>query len=187
METRFRFILKIIMDKKDFIQLAHEVFKPLGYKRRNSNWSSETSELIRAFNLQKSMYGNLYYLNYGFIIKGLELRGLYDHVGGGFCYKDNEKRNHYMHKLLDCENDIPDEKRRKELRHVLEDLEKQISEVRTVDDVRQFIADFNMSFQVPVYVCEYLGIERKRIIRKITIKSSWKWLVKHFQELFFIM
>lgn len=174
------------MDKKDFIQLAHEVFKPLGYKRKNSNWSSETSELIRVFNLQKSMYSNLYYLNYGFIIKGLELRGRF-HVGSRFYYKDNEKRDHYVDKLLDFENDIPDEKRRKELRQVLEDLEKQISEIRTVDDVRQFIADFNMSFQVPVYVCEYLGIERKRIIRKITIKSSWKWLVKHFQELFFIM
>jgi hypothetical protein len=148
------------MDKREFIQLAQEVFKPLGYKRKNCNWSSETSELIRIFNLQKSMYGDLYYLNCSFIIKGLKLGGCY-HVMYRFYYKDNEEQNLYMHQLLDFENGMSDNERKKGLKQLLEDMGKDMGSVHTIEGLRQYIIELNI-LAVPDFVLSYLDLEERK-------------------------
>ena len=56
------------MEKSDLIKLLNEVFNNLGFKRKGNNWVVDSSELIKIVNLQKSNYGNLFYINYGFII-----------------------------------------------------------------------------------------------------------------------
>ncbi len=147
------------MDKKEIIQLAHEVFKPLGYKKRNCNWSKETPVVIKIFNLQKSMYGDLYYLNIGFIIKGLELNGTYDHLNTRFYYKDHEQEE-YLSKLLDFDSEISDESRKEGLKQTFYDLSDLLEHIYTMDDLLDFIDSY---YVVPMSnkVCQYLGIPDK--------------------------
>jgi hypothetical protein len=61
------------MEKKDLIKLLDEIFVPLGFKRKGNNWVLNGDELSKLINLQKSNYSNAFYINYGYIIKGLEL------------------------------------------------------------------------------------------------------------------
>ena len=59
------------MEKKILINLLNEICSPLGFKRKGNYWLLNQMELTQIINLQKSIYGNLYYINYGFKINNL--------------------------------------------------------------------------------------------------------------------
>ena len=72
------------MDKKNLVEIIDSELKPLGFKRKGIIWRAESDELIKEVDLQKSNFSNLYYLNFGFIIKGLELSHFKSHVSERF-------------------------------------------------------------------------------------------------------
>ncbi|MEW6747808.1 MAG: DUF4304 domain-containing protein [Planctomycetota bacterium] len=48
------------------LRLALEdVLGPAGFSRKGDSWLRRTDEVVEVVNLQKSQYGNQYYLNYG--------------------------------------------------------------------------------------------------------------------------
>ena len=61
------------MEKNGLIKLLDEIFFPLGFKRKGNNWVFNGDELSKIVNLQKSNYSNAFYINYGYIIKSIEL------------------------------------------------------------------------------------------------------------------
>jgi hypothetical protein len=61
------------MDKKDLVQFLNDLFIPLYFRKKGNNWVFDNTELVKVINLQKSNFSNSYYINYGFIIKGLQL------------------------------------------------------------------------------------------------------------------
>jgi len=102
------------MGKQDLIKLLDELFTPIGFKRKGNNWVLNGHELSKLINLQKSNYSNSFYINYGYIIKGLELTTTL-HVSHRLASTDKEEQK-WITDLLDLENDIATEQRLAELK-----------------------------------------------------------------------
>ncbi len=128
------------MDRKDLIKVLSEVFVPLGFKRKGNHWLCEREELIKKVDLQKSQYGNMFYIRYGFIIKALPLEREYTHVSSGLGSSDPVK-NTRIKELLYLETDIPDEVRISELKSFIEDiLVPRIHSINTEEDLSKAVA-----------------------------------------------
>ena len=57
--------------KDELIKILDNFFTQLGFKKQNSLWSFDNGILIKKVNLQKSDFGEIFYLNYGYDIKNL--------------------------------------------------------------------------------------------------------------------
>jgi hypothetical protein len=102
------------MEKKELIKFLDEIFKPLEFKRKGNAWKNENEVFVKVINIQKSKYSNAYYLNFGFIIKGLDLNNLEMHVYNRLS-SINDAENQKIMDLLDMENNIADNKRKSDL------------------------------------------------------------------------
>lgn len=107
------------MEKKDLIKLLDEIFVPLGFKRKGNNWVLNGDELSKLINLQKSNYSNAFYINYGYIIKGLELTTT-THVENRLASTNKEEQKRITD-LLDLETEIPTDQRLAELKKLITD------------------------------------------------------------------
>lgn len=105
------------MDRKQLIIILDELFKENNFKKRGTiRWELSNESIIKMIMLQKSYYGNYYYyyLNYGYILKNLELDRTEMHIFN--CFGSSHKNeNNRIKQLLDLETDIDDETRKKEL------------------------------------------------------------------------
>jgi hypothetical protein len=123
------------MNKNDLIKLLDELFSPIGFKRKGNYWLANGNILSKMINLQKSSFGNHYFINYGYILKVLPLNNetmhIYNRVAA--IEKDEQKR---ITDLLDLKNDIPDDKRLLELKKLLIDrIVSKIQLINTEEDV----------------------------------------------------
>jgi len=107
------------MEKKDLVKLLDDIFVPLGFKRRGNNWVSNGNELSKLINLQKSNYSNSFYINYGYIIKGIELTTT-THVENRLASINKEEQKRITN-LLDLEIEIPIDQRLTELKKFITD------------------------------------------------------------------
>lgn len=122
------------MEKKDLIKLLDEIFIPLGFKRKGNNWTFNGDELSKIVNLQKSNYGNSFYINYGYIIKGLELTTT-THVGNRLASTEKKEQKRITD-LLDLENSIYREDRLSELkRFVYDEIVSDFMNINTKEDL----------------------------------------------------
>ena len=122
------------MDKKDLIKLLDEIFVPLGFKRKGNNWVLNGDELSKLINLQKSNYSNAFYINYGYIIKGLELTTT-THVENRLTSTNKEEQKRITD-LLDLETEIPTDQRLAELKKFITDkIAVQMQSVNTEADL----------------------------------------------------
>ena len=122
------------MEKKDLIKLLDEIFVPLGFKRKGNNWVLNGNELSKLINLQKSNYSNAFYINYGYIIKGLELTTT-THVENRLASTNKEEQKRITD-LLDLETEIPTDQRFAELKKLIADkIAVQIQSMNTEADL----------------------------------------------------
>ncbi|REA63130.1 hypothetical protein DSL64_05805 [Dyadobacter luteus] len=92
-----------MQEVKELIDLIHSELKPLGYKKKDRKWSIETEELVKGVDIQRSNFSKLYYINYGFIIKGLDLGDWYHHYSYRLSSITSEE-NQFVKTFLDFEN-----------------------------------------------------------------------------------
>lgn len=147
------------MEKKNLIKLLDEIFIPLNFKRKGNNWVFNGEKLTKIINLQKSNYGNLFYINFGYIIKGLELSTV-THVENrlGSKNKDEQKR---ITDLLNLEVNIPSDKRLSELKQLI--LNKIVSKIELVDTEEQLVNELRKRphlNDIPLVVKEYFHLEQ---------------------------
>lgn len=145
------------MEKKDLVELLNEIFIPLGFKRKGNKWTSNGEVLSKMIDLQRSYYSKSYYINYGYIINGLELTTmthLYYRLGGND--KNEQKR---ITDLLDLENNIPINQRLVELRNfIVNNIAKKIVVVNTEEDLLGEIKKLPYSSMVPFIVKKHFNL-----------------------------
>lgn len=129
------------MEKKEFIQFLDDIFKSNGFKKKGNNWCLENEVLIKRINLQKSKYGDCYYLNYGVNFRNLDFQKVEMHIFHRLG-SVNETENKRIIELLDFGENIPDEKRKNELRvfiekNMLQDLMNINSEIDIVNNLKK--------------------------------------------------
>lgn len=145
------------MEKKDLISLLDEIFIPLSFKRKGNNWVLDGIELFKIINLQKSNYGTAFYINYGYIIKGLNLTTT-THVENRLSSADKEEQKEITD-LLNLENDIGDSQRLIMLKRlVIEKIVKQIESTNTQEDLLRELQKRPHLHNIPLVVKEHFKL-----------------------------
>lgn len=158
MENNLRHLLIFKMEKKDLIKLIDEMFIPLGFKRKGNNWFFSNNELVKLVNLQKSNYSNSFYINYGFIIKSIELTTT-THVENRLSSIDKNEQKRITD-LLDMEVDIPIEQRLIELKKLItEKIVTCIQAVNTESDLLNNLRCRSHLNNIPLVVKKHFSLE----------------------------
>ncbi|WP_055393036.1 DUF4304 domain-containing protein [Flagellimonas eckloniae] len=93
------------MTNQEFKAELDQLLKPHGFKKKGNKWTSETEELEKIIELQKSNFSNSYYLNYGFNFKDLDYTEVTMHIWNRFG-PSKRKENKIFIKTLDLESPL---------------------------------------------------------------------------------
>ena len=146
------------MEKKDLIDLLNEIFKPLGFKRKGNNWLYNGMELSKIINLQKSNFGNYYYINYGFILKSINLDGLYMHISNRLASSEKEEQKE-IDSLLDFDFDMLKEKRISALKQkITTKILPKIESINNEEDIRNELVNRIHLNDIPLSVKKHFHL-----------------------------
>lgn len=152
--------LLIIMKNKILESILSELLIPNGFKKKGNYWLINGNELTKIVHLQKSQFGNSFYINFGYIINSIPLNGLSMHIFQQVSSLDEKERNRIM-ELLNLDNDISETVRIDELDHILRSkLVDKMKSINSEDDIRKMTEDFSQAQlnMIPLSVKEYLKI-----------------------------
>lgn len=142
------------MQKKELISFLNTIIEPFGFARKGDTWRKESEELTQVVNLQKSSFGNLFYINYGFNIKGLDYDGTTLHVFRGLTTKDDNGGQ-----LLDFDNALVAEHRHKQIAEKLQALlSGELKEINTISELKKSLEKREHLNDVPIKVKDFLGL-----------------------------
>lgn len=123
------------MEKRKFIKYLDDILKPYSFKKKASYWYLDNKELIKVIHAQKSDFGNVYYLNYGFIISGLGDTSSDMHVYNRLGSSDTVENSRIMD-LLNFEKNIEENQRLSEIEFYIKDvIIKEFQSINTEDDL----------------------------------------------------
>ena len=131
---------------------------PCGFKRKGRHWILDSDSIVKMVNLQKSNFGNKFYVNYGYIIKALPLGNLKMHFYKRLGSKNISEGNR-ISQIFDLESEMPEDRRIAEINHLL--LERLIREIKAIDsenDVRDELMRSSSASQIPVVVRNYFKL-----------------------------
>lgn len=129
------------------IQLMHENMKPHNFRKKGNTWYRVMSGLTQIVNLQKSAYGDYYYINIGICIHDLSKS---DYVPENQCdlrARANELLPDLSDKiteLLQNSKSVADSKLRASLSCVIEDLIKLMDKCDSVNALREQLQQGNL-------------------------------------------
>jgi hypothetical protein len=106
------------MKKAQLISLMTDLLVPCGFKKEGVNWILDNGSIVKTVDIQKSAFGNNFYINYGYILKSLPLVGIKRHVYlrlGSPIAEEGKK----ILDLLNFENEITDDQRIEGLKQML--------------------------------------------------------------------
>ncbi|XHR95955.1 DUF4304 domain-containing protein [Mucilaginibacter sp. UC70_90] len=126
------------MKKKELVNILNEMLNPLGFKKKGNYWLINNNVITKMINLQKSNYGDAFYINYGYIIHAIPLGSLTMHVYNRVTSVNEEERNRIAF-LLNLETTISDEERTKALKEMLQNT--LISKVQTVNSEEDLLVE----------------------------------------------
>jgi len=131
------------MNSKELITVLDDIFIPISFKRRKNKWVRLTSELSITLYLQKSQYGNFFYLRYFFTILSIDPSGKEAHVVSGLGSQDayHSKR---IKELLDLDSEIDDKVRSSELKEYTKDIV--IAKIGSINTARELYSDFIIKY-----------------------------------------
>jgi hypothetical protein len=140
------------MDKKDLVQFLNDLFIPLYFRKKGNNWVFDNTELVKVINLQKSNFSNSYYINYGFIIKGLQLTTT-THV-------ENRLYGNNITNLLNLESEMVNNERFSELKKIISDkIINNIESINTSQDLKENLNKRPHLNDIPIVVHQYFNLE----------------------------
>lgn len=64
------------MDKKSLESVIGEMLSPQGFRKKGATWYRQTPAGLQILNLQKSTYGDQYFVNLCFVPEGTEVDGM---------------------------------------------------------------------------------------------------------------
>ena len=146
------------MDKKDLINLISDTFCPVGFKHKGNYWMLREIELTKMINLQKSNFGNYFYINYGFILNKLDRDGLVAHVFERLASNDKEEQTNLTN-CLNLDYEILEQKRISILKKLMNDkVLKKIQGVSSELELVEYIKKRPQMNDIPLSVKKYLNL-----------------------------
>lgn len=140
------------MEKKDLVKLFDNFLKPHGFNRRGNYWRLDDGELIKIINLQKSQWGNQYYINYGFDFKDLDYDGTTMHI-----YRRIGSNNADGNNVLDFDKNLPGD-RVKMVENLLADILIIFTKTNSVADIQNDLKQRDHLNDISLKVKQFLGL-----------------------------
>jgi hypothetical protein len=148
------------MDKKQLFNVVDSILLPLGYKRKNSRWQLVGAVVTKGVDLQRSRFGNRYYINFGVDINDIQDARdyhLFFQLGSG----DKEIQKEIMDLLL-LDNNMEDNYRRDKLTfYIREIMLKKLSELNTHEDIVADISSRSFLSIIPPVVLDFYEIKKR--------------------------
>ncbi len=148
------------MERNDFKKMFGEIAKENGFERAYEGWFREFPEIIQVLDLQKSNYGNYYYLNIKIFIQGAfgnkytKSKQLVKTDGGDIFLRQTDNYSN----LLNLDAPLEDDDRKNGLRKMFEDFIVPFSEkTNTKERIKELHKKGDL-FILPA-VKEELGIQ----------------------------
>jgi len=114
------------MEKEVFLELIGNILSKYGFKKVGPNkWIWQSREISELVYMQKSRYGQIFYLHYYFIVNGINSDNFYEKAIPIFFVPPKEW--HDLKILCNLENNIEDNERKKEAMSLFSDI---ISKIR---------------------------------------------------------
>ncbi len=115
------------MDIKLFKALINELISEAGFKKKSNNWYWANDDVIFVVNLQKSIYGMQFYLNFGVALRDLEIKEYpkenKSHIRFRLSSIVPVKKKKEVDAVFDLENNLfSDEKRREIISFYIRDV-----------------------------------------------------------------
>jgi hypothetical protein len=146
------------MEKKELANILSEILIPIGFKRKGNYWVINGSEITKMVNLQKSQFGNYFYINYGYILNAIPSNGLMMHICKRVASLDKDE-NLRIDELLDLESNISNEDRIQEVKRLLvEKLVEDINLVNTEEDLLDELKKRPHLNDIPLVVKKYFNL-----------------------------
>ena len=146
------------MEKKKIIELLNEIFFPLGFKRKGNNWVYNGKELSKIINLQKSNYGNSFYINYGYNINGIELTTTM-HIYNRFASADKEEQKAITN-LLDLDYALPQDQRLIDLKKLITGIIiSRMEMINSEEDILEYLKKRSQLNDIPLIIKKYFQLE----------------------------
>jgi len=143
------------MEKKELSSILNDILVPIGFKKKGDYWIINGDIITKMVNLQKSKFGNNFYINYGYILKSIPLDNLNMHVFQGFGSIDN-KESMRIKELLDK---ISNENRAIELKQlILDKIVMNIMAVKTEEDLLNELKSRPHLKDIPLVVKKYFSL-----------------------------
>jgi hypothetical protein len=144
------------MDKNSLVKEIHNILKSYNFKRKGNRWTLKLEEIEKIFELQKSYYSKLYYINYGFNFNNVYDDGLTMQLFLRLSHKEyliNER----IKELEDFENSIDDKTRIDELIHFINDIIiSKFNEIKNEKGLIHFVNNEYNQNMIPITVKKYL-------------------------------
>ena len=148
------------MEKKELTNILNEILILFGFKKKGNFWIINENAITKMVNLQKSQFGNRFYINYGFIIKDIPLENLMMHVFNGFGSIEVDE-NTRIKDLLDLENEISNKDRINELKQmILLRLIPNIEKINTEEDLLNELRRRPHLNDIPLSVKKYFNLNQ---------------------------
>lgn len=147
------------MEKKELASIFSKSLVPIGFKKRGSYWVMNGEVITKMVNLQRSIYSNAFYINYGYILNSVPLDNLMMHVCNRVTSLDVEEKSRITF-LLDLESGIPDEERIKALEDMLQsELISKFQAVNTEEDLLAELKSRPHLNDVTLVIKQYFNLE----------------------------
>lgn len=148
------------MKNKILESILSELLIPNGFKKKGNYWIIIGNEIAKIVHLQKSQFGNSFYINFGYIINSIPLNGLSMHIFQEVSSLEEKEKNRIM-ELLNLDNDISETVRIDELDRILRSkLVDKMRSINSEDDVRKMTEGFSQAQlnMIPLSVKEHFKI-----------------------------
>jgi hypothetical protein len=147
------------MTNKEFKDSLDRLLKPHGFKKKGNEWRTETTELYKSVDLQKSNFSNLYYLNYGYSFKNLDYDEVKHHIYNRLGSTD-PMTNKIIQDTFDLEKQMESSTRLKHLSDLVKNiLLTQMNSTNNKTDILNLLKTRPTLNDIPIRVKEYLNIK----------------------------
>jgi hypothetical protein len=137
MEYNIKFILNV--ERKSFISSFNKIMMKNYFKKRGNKWINIKDDITKIIMLQKSRFGNNYYINYGYNINDLELDSTNMHIENRL-HIDYDLQRVHIWDLLNLDNEIDDNQRIQEIELILNKyIFSEMSRINSVNDIKMFL------------------------------------------------
>ena len=157
------------MDRKEFELFLSGLFKPYGYRKKGNYWFADGEKISKVINLQKSNFGNVYYINYGYVLNNLRdqvsLSGYKTHISSGLSSLDNAE-NQQIIRLLDFTNNLDDEVRKNLLTYYAKNMLNEMQSINTEDDIIGYLKHRRTLNDIRLPIIEHLNSDELLSRRK---------------------